>query len=96
MEKTLGIFVVKRQHFFNYFGLHLDLDFTFEKYFGLVLSFQKSGLVRIAKSNSPLISDLQSSTGSTISLSLDFLGAAQAKVPSETLLFSGIFSIPFR
>jgi len=29
----------------------------------------------------------QSSTGSTISLSLDFLGAAQAKVRSETQVF---------
>jgi len=32
-----------------------------------------------------------------LSLSLDFLGAAQAKVRSEThFLFSRIFSIPFR
>jgi len=39
---------------------------------------------------------LQSSTGSTISLSLDFLGAVQAKVRSEThFCFPESFRFPF-
>jgi len=33
MEKKCGIFVVKRLHFLNI----LDLDFTFENFFGLWL-----------------------------------------------------------
>jgi len=38
----------RKAAFFKYFGLNLDLDFTFEKNFwtvvGLGLSFKKSGL----------------------------------------------------
>jgi len=30
MEKKCRIFVVKRLHLKNFFGLHLDLDFTFK------------------------------------------------------------------
>jgi len=41
-------FCCEKAAFFKYFGLHLDLDFTFAKYFwtlvGLGLSFKKSGL----------------------------------------------------
>ena len=52
MEKKWGIFQI--------FGLHLDLDFTFEKSFGLwldlnwVLKYQE--WIWIAKYDSPLIS----------------------------------------
>jgi len=35
MEKQCGIFVVNRLHLSSFFGLYLDLDFTFEKVFGL-------------------------------------------------------------
>jgi len=37
MEKKCGIFVVTRLHFSNFFGLHLDMVFTFEKTFELWL-----------------------------------------------------------
>jgi len=37
MEQKWGIFVVKRLHISNIFGLPLDLGFSFEKSFGLWL-----------------------------------------------------------
>jgi len=46
--------------FFQYIGLHLALDFTFEKYFSLWLDvdwvFKNQDWIWIAKYDSPLIS----------------------------------------
>jgi len=53
-------FRCEKAAFFKYFGLHLDLDFTFEKYFGLWLdlglSFKNQDWIWIAKYDTPLIS----------------------------------------
>jgi len=37
MGKEMGHFCSEKAAFFKFFGLHLDLDFTFEKLFGLWL-----------------------------------------------------------
>jgi len=40
----MGDFCCAKAAFFKYFVLQLDLDFAFEKIFGLPLSFKKCGL----------------------------------------------------
>jgi len=53
-------FCCKKAEFFKYFGLHLDLDLTFEKKIEMCLDwdcFKKQDWILIAKYDSPLISD---------------------------------------
>jgi len=56
----MGHFCCEKAAFFEFFGLHLDLDFTFAKSFGLWLYMdpvlKNQDWIWIAKYDSPLIS----------------------------------------
>jgi len=52
--KEMWHFCCEKATFFKYFGLHLDLDFSFEKNFGLCLDcFKNQDWIWFAKYDSP-------------------------------------------